>query len=70
MSAGALPAGAGALTSGADQIRAWPSMCVCVSLGIVMFELVLDTQWLTHQSTMVLNGFGHVCSYQDYTNHC
>lgn len=41
--------------------RAWPRV-----RGIVTCQLLLDTQQLNHQSNLVFNGFGHVCSYQHH----
>lgn len=43
------------------NIRAWPRV-----RGIVTCQLRLDTQQLNHQSNLVFNGFGHVCSYQNH----
>lgn len=43
------------------NIRAWPRV-----RGIVTCQLRLDTQQLNHQSNLVFNGFGHVCSYQHH----
>lgn len=43
------------------NIGAWPRVH-----GIVTCELLLDTQQLNHQSSLVFNGFRLACSYQHH----